>query len=447
MMPGDRHVAGSTSTCSAPRSLCASTSSSGAASGGGGRGDEPLDGRTLGRRSRSRSRPAPAGSSASHASGPASSTGIGSLAAAGSIAAIVADQRADLAGQPAARRRGTDRAGATRSCSGTPGTRRWAMQPVDSSSTTASATRSPSVAAHQLHDGDLPPRRRRRRCRRARRGWRPARSTARRRRSSTAPRDVVPAGALEASRRRPSPTSGAAAARPSAAPNMARNVPPCQDGRAMADQELKAGSRWQSVVDDTQVIVVKAPNAAVELQCGGHPMVPVGSEVPGGLTTDPAFAEPTAIGKRFADEATGTELLATKGGAGHARPQRHGDPAQGRQAAAGVGLRSRRRPPGRSGVGGLHHRAVVAHVDAAAGRAEHLAHGRLEVLQRQRVVRRGRTPAGRTRGRTSPCGRRTRGRRTRRAGCGRGRGGGRSSSPGRRRASRPSSGSRRTRTA
>jgi len=84
----------------------------------------------------------------------------------------------------------------------------------------------------------------------------------------------------------------------------------------MTDQELKAGSRWQSVVDDTQVIVVKAPTSAVALQCGGHPMVPVGSEVPSGLTTDPEFAEPTAIGKRFFDEATGLELLATKGGQG-----------------------------------------------------------------------------------------------------------------------------------
>ena len=84
----------------------------------------------------------------------------------------------------------------------------------------------------------------------------------------------------------------------------------------MTDQELKAGSRWQSVVDDTQVIVVKAPSSAVVLQCGGHPMVPVGSEVPAGLTTDPAFTEPTAIGKRFHDEASGIELLATKGGAG-----------------------------------------------------------------------------------------------------------------------------------
>ena len=106
----------------------------------------------------------------------------------------------------------------------------------------------------------------------------------------------------------------------------------------MTDQELKPGSRWQSVVDDTQVIVVKAPNAAVELQCGGHPMVPVGSEVPSGLTTDPAFAEPTAIGKRFADEATRHRAAGDQGRGGDARPQRDGDPAQGRQAAAGVGL-------------------------------------------------------------------------------------------------------------
>ena len=84
----------------------------------------------------------------------------------------------------------------------------------------------------------------------------------------------------------------------------------------MTDQELKPGSRWQSAVDDTQVIVVKAPSSAVVLQCGGHPMVPVGSEVPTGLTLDPAFSEATAIGKRFADEASGLELLATKAGAG-----------------------------------------------------------------------------------------------------------------------------------
>jgi hypothetical protein len=84
----------------------------------------------------------------------------------------------------------------------------------------------------------------------------------------------------------------------------------------MTDAELKPGSRWQSTVCDTQVIIVRPPTTAVVLQCGGHPMVPVGSEVPSGLTLDPEFSEPTPIGKRFADEETGLELLATKGGAG-----------------------------------------------------------------------------------------------------------------------------------
>lgn len=70
------------------------------------------------------------------------------------------------------------------------------------------------------------------------------------------------------------------------------------------------------MVCDTQVIVVKAPTRDVVLQCGGHAMVPVGAEAPAGLALDPAFAQPTPIGKRFADDETGLELLATKGGAG-----------------------------------------------------------------------------------------------------------------------------------
>ena len=80
--------------------------------------------------------------------------------------------------------------------------------------------------------------------------------------------------------------------------------------------EPKPGSRWSSAVCDTQVIVVRPPSSDVVLQCGGHPMVPAGSDIPSGVTLDPAFAEGTPIGKRCADEETGLELLATKGGAG-----------------------------------------------------------------------------------------------------------------------------------
>lgn len=79
--------------------------------------------------------------------------------------------------------------------------------------------------------------------------------------------------------------------------------------------ELKAGSRWQSAVCDTEVVIVRAPSGDVSLECGGAPMVPHGSERPGG-DVDPAHSGGTQMGKRFADPDTGIEVLATKGGAG-----------------------------------------------------------------------------------------------------------------------------------
>ena len=81
-------------------------------------------------------------------------------------------------------------------------------------------------------------------------------------------------------------------------------------------EQLKPGSRWRSAVCTTEVVVVKAPGDPVSLECGGHPMVPIDAEPPGGLAVDPAFAEGTKMGKRFADPESGIELLATKGGDG-----------------------------------------------------------------------------------------------------------------------------------
>jgi hypothetical protein len=80
--------------------------------------------------------------------------------------------------------------------------------------------------------------------------------------------------------------------------------------------ELKSGSRWRSAVSDTEVIVVRASTSPHTLECGGHPMVPQGEERPSGLSIDPAFAEATAVGKRFADEESGLEVLVTKAGDG-----------------------------------------------------------------------------------------------------------------------------------
>jgi hypothetical protein len=80
--------------------------------------------------------------------------------------------------------------------------------------------------------------------------------------------------------------------------------------------DLKPGSRWKSAVCDTEVVVVRASGSAVSLECGGHPMVAHGAEKPAGLAVSPDHSAGTQPGKRFADDASGCELLCTKGGAG-----------------------------------------------------------------------------------------------------------------------------------
>jgi hypothetical protein len=83
----------------------------------------------------------------------------------------------------------------------------------------------------------------------------------------------------------------------------------------MADMQVKAGTRLKSSVCDTQVIVVRAPEGDVELTCGGAAMVALDDEAPGG-SLDPAQADGTMLGKRYADEEIGIELLCTKAGKG-----------------------------------------------------------------------------------------------------------------------------------
>ena len=80
--------------------------------------------------------------------------------------------------------------------------------------------------------------------------------------------------------------------------------------------ELRAGARLQSVVCETQAIVVKAPSVDVDLCCGGQPMVPIGTETAGGGSPDAAHGGGTLLGKRYSDEAMGLEVLCTKAGQG-----------------------------------------------------------------------------------------------------------------------------------
>ena len=77
---------------------------------------------------------------------------------------------------------------------------------------------------------------------------------------------------------------------------------------------VKTGTRLQSQVDDTQVIVVKTADSLDDLRCGGTAMIPLDGEKSGG-EVDPKFADGTAMGKRYVD-AGGAEVLVTKAGQG-----------------------------------------------------------------------------------------------------------------------------------
>jgi hypothetical protein len=78
---------------------------------------------------------------------------------------------------------------------------------------------------------------------------------------------------------------------------------------------IKNGTRLQSQVCDTQVIVVKTAESLDDLRCGGQPMVGVGADKSGDVALDPAFADGNAMGKRYVDDGS-AEVLVTKAGAG-----------------------------------------------------------------------------------------------------------------------------------
>jgi hypothetical protein len=80
--------------------------------------------------------------------------------------------------------------------------------------------------------------------------------------------------------------------------------------------ELKPGAKLQSAVCGAQFIVVRAPSREAELTCGGAPLLAADAERPAGLTIDPALSGGSLLGKRYADEELGLELLCTSAGDG-----------------------------------------------------------------------------------------------------------------------------------
>lgn len=79
---------------------------------------------------------------------------------------------------------------------------------------------------------------------------------------------------------------------------------------------LRPGLKLHSAVCDAQVVVVRAPDADVEIACGGAPMLEDGQDADGSATLDASLGEGPLIGKRYADEELGLELLCSRGGTG-----------------------------------------------------------------------------------------------------------------------------------
>jgi len=80
--------------------------------------------------------------------------------------------------------------------------------------------------------------------------------------------------------------------------------------------QLKVGQTLVSTVDQTAVIVVRAPGGDAALTCGGAEMADAKAAERPTATADPTQQDGTLLGKRYADESVGLEVLCTKAGTG-----------------------------------------------------------------------------------------------------------------------------------
>ncbi len=77
---------------------------------------------------------------------------------------------------------------------------------------------------------------------------------------------------------------------------------------------VKPGDHLRSRVCTTEVIVVRAPSVDIVIACGGEPMT--AQDEPVAAVGAAAAGPGTLLGKRYADEEAGLELLCVKGGSG-----------------------------------------------------------------------------------------------------------------------------------
>jgi hypothetical protein len=80
--------------------------------------------------------------------------------------------------------------------------------------------------------------------------------------------------------------------------------------------KLRPGQKLHSAVSDAQVVVIRAPETEVDVGCGGVPMLGDGEAPAAAAELDPSLGDGPELGKRYADDDLGLELLCSRGGEG-----------------------------------------------------------------------------------------------------------------------------------
>ena len=79
--------------------------------------------------------------------------------------------------------------------------------------------------------------------------------------------------------------------------------------------KLRVGQTLYSAIDAATVIVIRAPKGEVTVTCGGAEMLEAKPGAPS-ATADSAQGDGTQLGKRYADDELGLEVLCSKAGQG-----------------------------------------------------------------------------------------------------------------------------------
>jgi len=91
--------------------------------------------------------------------------------------------------------------------------------------------------------------------------------------------------------------------------------------------QLKPGQKLYSAVCGAQFVVVRAPSEPVDIGCGGEPLLEEEKASLG--IVDQSLGDAVQMGKRYADEELGLELLCSRAGEGALTVDGHVLPMKG----------------------------------------------------------------------------------------------------------------------